>query len=230
MNRQPSPAERWSIGILSALGLVTFFLPLVSLHVPIAGDVAFSGYDVVARMREFRQSLELGNNPLREPEAKTPDQSRSATQSPKGSGSLEFSTSSGPELPLSVKLAWLIPLAIIGAYVFALLAFCGSFTSWSMARVASTASALFGVAATIHTLVINSDMHAMYQRITEATKADLKDNPFAGLADAIGKVMANAFQLSPGVGLYVLVISLGIAAILVHSRLLSRIRLAPASV
>src|SRR5436853_21856 len=52
VRRKESPsgnfAERWIIGLLTAMGALMFFFPLLSFHIPIVGDVNYSGYDLVS--------------------------------------------------------------------------------------------------------------------------------------------------------------------------------------
>lgn len=61
----------------------------------------------------------------------------------------------------------------------------------------------------------------------KTTQSDLKGNPFAGLAENIGALMLNAFQIKPGWGVYALLLLLGLGAVLGFSRVLSRLRVAP---
>lgn len=61
----------------------------------------------------------------------------------------------------------------------------------------------------------------------KTAQSELKGNPFAGLAENIGKLMLNAFQIKPGWGIYALLVLLGLVAVLGFSRVLSRLRVAP---
>ena len=42
--------EQWSIAVLGVIALMTFFFPLLWIHVPIAGDQTFTGDDAVSRI------------------------------------------------------------------------------------------------------------------------------------------------------------------------------------
>jgi hypothetical protein len=231
MKNRGSSVENWTIGTLSVVALITFFFPLVSVHLLIARDMEFSGYDSVVKARQFWQPLELRDTSLQTADAQAPEGRETQRNPAPGSETPQPQTSppTGPQIPLSVQLGGLIPLLIIGGYFFALLSFFGCFSSWPMTKLAATLGALCGFGAILHTLIINSQMHAMYEELMSATKSNLKDNPFAGFAEAMGKLMANAFQLKPGLGLYILTVGLGIAAFLAHSRVLSRVRIAPPS-
>jgi hypothetical protein len=54
--------------------------------------------------------------------------------------------------------------------------------------------------------------------------AGLKDNPFAAMAEQFGNLMLNAFKIKPGLGLYVLGASLGGAALIAKSGILTKFR------
>jgi hypothetical protein len=59
--------------------------------------------------------------------------------------------------------------------------------------------------------IVNSDMHWLANSL-KLSAEDSKGNPFAGLAEGLGNMMMNAFQIKPGWGLYALLILLGISA------------------
>ena len=46
--------ERLGIAAILGIALLTFFFPLLVIHVPIAGDQSVSGYDVFSRVTEFQ--------------------------------------------------------------------------------------------------------------------------------------------------------------------------------
>jgi hypothetical protein len=43
---------------LPAIGALTFFFQLVSIHIPVAGDQEWSGYDVLAKSRDVDRKLD----------------------------------------------------------------------------------------------------------------------------------------------------------------------------
>ena len=206
VGRRGTPAENWTIGVLAGIALLTFFFPLISLRVPIAGDQTVSGYDVVSKMNNLKQSLT------------TP--SGGQIQLPQAPAQSDL------RLPLSVRMVWLLPILFIAAFVCALLTLVGAWMSLKASRTASTAGAVCGLGAIVYLTILNSDVHTMMQQAMTNSATDLKDNPFAGLAQTLGSLMVGAFQVKAGTGLYTLVICLAAVALITHSRLLSRIRLA----
>jgi len=194
--------ETWGVAILSIIALLTFFFPLISMRIPVAGDQGISGYDIVSKVGTFTQNLSSG--------------AARGNQPPGGSG---------VSLPLSVRMAWLVPLLVFAAFAGAALALIGAFRNLSLSKTASAIGAVCGVVAVIYITVLNSDVHNMLQGIMNKSATELKDNPFADLAKTIGSLLMNAFQLKPGAGLYVLVVCLCIVAFLAQTRFLTRVHL-----
>ncbi len=210
--RVATPVEKWTIGLLACAALLTFFFPLLSLRVPIVGEHDVTGYDVVSKIGQFSQQVA------------SPGSSERTTGTPQPARSED--TLRG--MPISVRTAPLIALFIMGAFACALLTLLGVFFSIGTSRVASTVGALLGIAAVVHIRVMNSDLHRMLQQVMDRQAQELKDNPFAALGQALGSLMVNAFQVRPGAGLYVLMLALAVASVLVHSKILTRLRLAEA--
>src|SRR6266404_6335216 len=100
--------ERNSIASCCVLSLLLFFFPLLTIHVPVAGDQDVTGYDFISKLNDFRKNLKPAN------------------------------TSSSPDLPLSVRLAWLIPVFLVGAFLYAAVALISAFKSVKLSRMAST--------------------------------------------------------------------------------------------
>ena len=110
------------------------------------------------------------------------------------------------------------PLAFVSCLVALLASRWGIVTS----KVAATVGAVSALSATIHVSIINVDLHTWFE---ESMQFPLRDNPFAGFAQQLGKVLASKIQIIPGVGLYVLAVALALVALAYHSRLLARLRL-----
>jgi hypothetical protein len=123
--------------------------------------------------------------------------------------------------PLSVRAARLVAVFITGAFVCAMLTLLGALVNLRAAQLFSTAGALLGLAAIVHVRLIDGDLQRMLQQSLDRQA----QNPF-GVAFGLGNLMANAFRMRPGAGLYVLMIALGVAAVIVRSRFLHGVRLA----
>jgi len=208
--RDVNRLQRNSIVACCALSLLLFFFPLLTIHVPIAGDQDVTGYDVFSKLTEFQEKLKPPN-----------------TTSP-SAPSVTNARTPPPDIPLSIQLAWLTPLAIIIAFVSAAVALIGAFKDIHFSRLVCVFGAACAGAAILHITIMNSDIHSWLNESMKTAQSDLKDNPYAGLAENIGTLIVNAFQIKPGWAVYALLVLLGLAAVLGFSRLLSRLRLAPA--
>jgi hypothetical protein len=205
----PSNVERNVIVGCCVLSLLLFFFPLLAIQIPIAGQQDVSGYDVFSKLTEFREKLKPPDASQTNPYAATP-------QTPP------------PDMPLSIQLGWLTPLAIIVAFVCAAIALVTAFKAIHISRIVCVVGAVCAVAAILHITIMNSDLHSWLAESMKTAQAELKGNPYAGLAENIGTLMLNAFQIKPGWGVYALLVLLGLAAVLGFSRVLSRLRVAPA--
>lgn len=190
---------------------MTFFFPLVTFHVPILGDQDMSGYDLVAKMKDFDKTIDaVKPKPL--------DLPQSALASP---------TPATPplEMPLSVQVVPLIPIEVIFGFASAAIALicCLIATRSSSAKVFSTLGAVATAGAILHLTIANSDLHTWFHEQMDAQASSLADNPFANLGRQIADLAANSFEIKPGVGLYVLAATLSVAAVLFHSGVLSAI-------
>jgi hypothetical protein len=206
VGRRGTPAEHWAIGILAGIALLTFFFPLISILVPIAGDQTVTGYDIVSKINNLRQSLT------------TPSGGQIQLPQPPPQSDLR--------LPLSLRMIWLLPVLIIAAFVCALLALLGAWVNLKASKIASAVGAVCGLGGIVYLTILNSDVHTMMQQAVTNNATDLKDNPFAGLAQTLGTLVAGAFRVKAGTGLYTLVICLAAIALITHSRILPRMRLA----
>jgi len=63
-------------------------------------------------------------------------------------------------------------------------------------------------------------MHSWFSTSIQSSQQELKDNPFASVAQNFGQLIANAFQLKAGWGLFALILFLGLSALLAFSRVL----------
>jgi hypothetical protein len=205
----PNNIQRNALVGCCVLSLLLFFFPLLTIHVPIAGEQEVSGYDVFSKLTEFREKLKPPDGSQTNPYTATP-------RTPL------------PDMPLSIQLGWLTPLAIIVAFVCAAIALVTAFKAIRISRIVCVIGAVCAGAAILHITIMNSDLHSWLAESMKTAQSELKGNPFAGLAENIGTLMLNAFQIKPGWGVYTLLVLLGLAAVLGFSRVLSRLRVAPA--
>jgi len=211
--------ERLIVALLAAIAASTFFFPLLSIRVPIAGDQDVTGYDTASRIRQLTREVRSasGHGDDGKPSIRLP-----RTSPRRNSGAARA-------MPASVRLSWLIPVFVVGAFGCALLTVLGSLVSLPVARIASTLGTACGVLALLHLTVMNSDIHSVLNDSVQRWAGGRKGNPLAGLAQTLGSALVGGVSLTPGAGLYVLAVSLGLAALVTHSRLLSRIHLADRS-
>jgi len=203
--------ERGAVAFLAALAALTFFLPLFSIHFPLAGDQEVTGYETASKItqltRRIRSAAGQGEDGQK-PSIKLPKMPRGDSSAPS-------------TLPPTIRFSWLIPVFITGAFVGALLTLLGSLLSLGLSKIAGAIGAVCGILALAHLTLMNSDMHQLLQDSLQRGTGDR--NPLAGLARAFGGAFINNFDLKPGVGLYVLAASLALADILIYSRIISRI-------
>jgi hypothetical protein len=201
--------ERAIIAALLGVALLTFFFPLLIIHVPIAGDQSITGYDVFTRANQFQQQVQEGSSPM----PGSPHTSESSTQSVPNK-----KAQSAADVPRSLKNAWTMPLLIFAAFICAALALISVFAYTDATSALGIVGGLCGVLAIVNVAVIGSDFKTW---LAQSTKESLKDNPFAG----IGTLMFNSIELRVGISLYVLTLCLFLTAFLLHTGILSRIRL-----
>ena len=207
----PSHVQRNAIVACCAVCLLLFFFPLVTIQIPIAGQQDVSGYDVFSKITEFQEKLKPPGSMTKNPYDNTP-----------------MTPGTPPDIPLSLEFGWLVPLAIVLAFVSAAIALVTAFKAIHVSRIFCVIGAVCSGVAIVHITIMNSDIHALVAESMKTTQSELKNNPFAGLAENIGTLMLNAFQIKPGWGVYALLVLLGLAAVLGFSRVLSRLRIAPA--
>jgi hypothetical protein len=206
-------SERWIIGFLLAVAMLTFFFPLASLQVPILGNQDVSGYELIAKAKEFNEALDAVKS--KELSAESFETSQTEPR--------DSTIASHSSLPLSVQTLPFIPIEIIISFSCALIAlFCclGPFGS-APAKAFSSLGAVAAVSALLHLTIANSDLHTWFRELMRADSSELANNPFAGLAQQIANLAINSVQLRPGAGLYVLVSTLSLATIVLLSKVFS---------
>jgi hypothetical protein len=199
-----------------AVALLTFFFPLVTIHLPIVGNQELSGYDVFAEPKNFSHSL----NKLTSTTPSGTD-SESTQSAPTNSNA----ASTKLPMPFSVRTLIMIPVEIIVSFICVLVALLCCFPPFRSvsAKPVATAGAVASVVAVLHLTIANSDLHKWFREYIVSGSSDHAVDPFAGLARQIGNLAANAVQLTPGAGLYVCAVALTLTTVLLHSRILSAI-------
>jgi hypothetical protein len=206
--------ELWTTASLLIVALLTFFLPLLTIQIPLMETQYVSGYDIFSKTRQFENQLSSMSNGSKKSSAKPSERQRPTLSIPQDSEH---------PLPHSVQFAPLVPIEVTLAFVSSLVALLASRWGIATSKAAATVGAVSALSATIHVIIINSDLHTWLQ---EPTPLSLKGgNPFAGFAQQLGKVLASRIQIVPGVGLYVLAVALVLVALAYHSRLLARLQL-----
>ena len=202
MDRSQS-LEKAVVGLLLIFALLTFFFPLITFQIPVLGSQDVSGYDIFSKMGVFHDKMQSVPKSSGEPEPE-------ALRSP----------GNEPSLPISFQCIALIPLEVSLAFVCALIALPGCPGKFRRVhvKVACAVGSLSALAAILHLTVMNSDLHAWFKE-SMASSAELRGNAFANLAG----IVANAFQVKPGIGLYLLAVTLALAAFLCYSRLLETV-------
>ena len=199
MNRNPGLAERWMLTALFAVACGTLFFPALSARLPILGDISLSPYEMIRRAAE-----NLGD---RDDPRQPPVQTRpSPTNRPK------------PRLRTNPGFAGasnvLFPIWFLAGYISALFGIIKGAQGSVVPKTAATVGLTASVAAIVHIAILNSEMHTQMARGLD----DLKNNPFAGLA----QTMAQSVRIAPGIGLWAMGSCFLLAAFLCHTRFLWR--------
>src|SRR5207253_10821943 len=172
----PSNIQRKALVGCCVLALLLFFFPLLTIHVPIAGEQNVSGYDVFSKLTEFREKL------------KPPDASQTNPYS-------ASPRTPPPDMPLSIRLGWLTPLAIIVAFVCAAIALVTAFKAVHVSRIVCVIGAVCAGAAILHITIMNSDLHSCLAESMKTAQSELQGNPYAGLAENISTLILHAFHI-----------------------------------
>jgi hypothetical protein len=207
-------AERCTVGALGVIAALTFFFPLFTIHIPILGDQDVTGYNTASKIKQLTEQVRSasGHGQDGKPSIKLPKLPGAKSGAPS-------------KVPVTIRFSWLVPVFIIGAFACAVLTLLGALVSWRVAYLASALGTILAVLALVHLTKMNSDIHTLLQDTLALGTTGHKASPLAEFARSVGSALVGALQLTPGAGLYVLAISLGLAALLAYSRLVSRMRM-----
>jgi hypothetical protein len=129
-----NPVERSVSKIFVVIALLMYFFPLLVIHAPIIGEQDVSEYDIFSKVNQFRGRV---NQSPAEP------QSQPETQPSRN----DQNSSSETPLPLSVRIAWLIPLSVTGAFLLAAIAGIGTLISVRVSGIAALVGTVLAVGA-----------------------------------------------------------------------------------
>lgn len=203
-------SERWIVGALFFVALLAFFFPIASLQLPIVGTIEASGYDFTSKTKLFEDRL--GNLNNQAPARSTEAPFSSATPS----------TATAP-LPFSVRTIAVFPFEVLGSFALSAISLllCIIGASRMLAKVSSSIAGVLGIGSILHIVIADSDLHSWFQTEMQATVNTAGDNPFAAFAQSISTLIANSVHFRPGLGLYMLAISVSIGALILFSGLVS---------
>ena len=171
---------------LAVIALLTFFMPLVSAHLPVVGAMSWSGLNLIG----------IGGNP---DQPAISDLGANPTTADSESGERPSAY-----LQVTTYMASTAPFVLLFGYALVITILAGSLSGRSPMRWLPTAAAVSGFYALLSVFLLAD---ALYRSLRESM-VDLEDNPFASLASAaLGSV-----SIDPGLGLYVFcVVTVGIA-------------------
>src|SRR2546422_6622117 len=103
MDKRWTKPERLIVALLAVIAATTFFFPLLSIRVPIAGDQEVTGYDTASRIRQLTHEVRSasGQGPGQGEDGKP--SIRLPRPSPR------TNSTAARAMPASVRLSWLIP-------------------------------------------------------------------------------------------------------------------------
>jgi hypothetical protein len=199
--------ERVGIGLALCVALLMFFSPLVILHGAFAGDESVNGLHVGPRLALLRSELEAASSGV------SPDRegsSGSAVESP--------AIPKPFDVPISLRMASLVPLAIFAAFAFAALALLDLFLIRKATGTLAFLGGCFSLLAIVHLMIMNSGLRTWTAELIASEPLGSPEDPFV----AMRILMAHSFQLTPGPGLHVLTACLFLVAALSYSRAIPR--------
>ena len=117
--------ERWTVGTLMAVALLTFFFPLVTIHLPIVGNQDLSGYEVLAEPKSFSHSLSKLTSTT--PGGHDSELTKSAPTS-------SNAAATNLPMPFSVRTLIIIPVEIIISFICVLVTLLCCFPIFVLVR------------------------------------------------------------------------------------------------
>jgi hypothetical protein len=177
------------------LGVLAFFLPLVSIHAPIFGDIQWSSYNIVSDV--FGSSNKSDSPSF----SKMVSRQESEPAASASSTNAHANPSSRPDrdIPLGMRLAVFFPVAVLCCYV----ALAGTVVlllfSYSPKAVAFVSGV--GLVAAVYSLIAVFLLDDALKTQMKQSMEGMESNPFA----ALGTALVASIHVQPGAGVYLLV-------------------------
>jgi hypothetical protein len=198
-----------SLAILS-VGVISFFLPLVSITAPIIGRIQWSALNVVSQLAEEKQ-----NSPSLSGVSKAISR-QSASDSDRGSAAPRVSHE---DVPLGIAIAPFIPFEIYLTYLLLIPAVLAVFMP-VFQKLLGPVSVLGLVSSGFALVSVFLFGNAIQQSMaTRMNSPEMQNNPFA----AIGQALAQSFRVEPGIALYLLVLVMAGLLVVLQCQFLDRL-------
>ncbi len=184
--------------VLVGVGVLTFFMPLVTVTAPIVGKVEWSSLNIVSGIFESK-----------------------ANEHPSFRKLAEHSSQDSASVSWGVRQVVGFPFAILGAYVFLVAVSTAQLANTSKSFKESLS--IVGMVCSLYALVSLYVFSDAYQRELQAS---FRGDKGASLGAAFGQAMARSIRVDPGSGLYLLAVAMVLLFLVlrleVFERLLTR--------
>jgi hypothetical protein len=202
--------ERIGIGLILTLAVLMFFAPLVDTRGALVGEESAQGYNIQAKLSKLQSDLEgFSSSGVYGADARASN----------GTGAVKPAALERLDLPFSLRNPWLPSVFIFAAMACAGLGLLGLLLFQKATPILSLAGACFGVCAIVSVITLNSDLRSWIETLVNSGSF----GPATNLSMSIRGLMARAFELYPGAGLYSLTACLFLATFLSYSGAIPRV-------
>jgi hypothetical protein len=198
--------ERIGMGLVLCIALLMFYGPLVVLHGAFSGDESINALRIRSTLSQLRSGIETSSG-FSTDQSVFPDVQG---ENP--------STEKPLNLRFILSIGWLVPLSIFVALFYAALALIDLLFLRRAAGALSLLGGCCAALAIVLLLMLNSGIQSWTAELVQ--NAPLRSGE--DISAAMRLLMAHAFQVSPGPGLYVLASCLLLVAALSYSRAIPR--------
>jgi hypothetical protein len=198
--------------VVTALGFLSFFVPMITMQVPVLGRLQFSPLNIVSRIFSDKP----GSSPSFSDVTKIGER---ATKSQDATASSERGDHSGDKVPIAIRLVPFVPLEIVLTYFSLLMILLLALARPVLSKI-RTLAVLGLISSSIALISIFLFADAVISTMTESMNSpDMQDNPFAG----IGRMLVQSIHIDPGSGIYMLVIAMAIITLVCYFNGLDRL-------